>query len=564
MKKYRCKICGYTVEKESLEEDFVCPICGVGKDLFEEVVEDKEAQLEVNELLKKSTLPKRYRCKICGYIYDESTEEVRFQDLSDDWTCPLCGVGKDMFEEIEEEKEEPSKEEIDKRVPIEEDNPGIARIMEKCINCGRCKTICENLVGIKYDYSKTKCAICVNCGQCVLNCPVGALVPKYNYKKVKRYIDDPDKIVVAFTSPAVRVALGEEFGLPSGSFVEGQMIAALRAVGFDYVFDTTFGADLTIMEEASELIKRLQKKEKLPQFTSCCPSWVKYLEIYYPELKDHLSTAKSPISMQGAMIKTYFSKRQGIDPKNVIAVALTPCTAKKAEIRRAELNDSGKYWNDEEIRDTDEVITTSEFAVMLREEGIEFTKLEESKYDDMFDRGSGAGLIFGNSGGVMEAALRTAYHFLTGQNPEGRLLNLTPVRGMEQVKEATVEIANTPLKVAVVYGLPNVVPLLEKLKKNELDYQFIEVMNCPGGCIGGGGQPLVPIGKMDEIRLARMNGIYQKEERDVIRSSYENPDIQKIYEDFLESPLSPLSEELLHTAYEDKSELLKEKDTLLI
>lgn len=502
---------------------------------------------------------KKYRCKICGYIYEGD-------ELPSDYKCPLCGLGTEYFEEISEEEKvvasELKAETIDKRIPIEEDNPAIARVMEKCINCGRCKTVCEDIVGIHYDYHKTKCAVCVHCGQCILNCPVGALIPKYQYKALEREIGDSSKIVVAFTSPSVRVALGEAFGMEPGSFVEGKMIQALREVGVDYVLDTTFGADLTIMEEASELIERIQKNETLPQFTSCCPAWVKYVEMYYPDLIKHLSTTKSPIGMQGTMVKTYFSKLKGIDPKNIVTVALAPCTAKKYEITRSQLHDSGIYHHDETIRDNDYVITTSEFALMLREKGIDFVNLPDSQYDDLFGRGSGAGLIFGNTGGVMEAAIRTAYYLITGNSPTDSLLHFQSVRGLDSVREASITIDDKSIKVAVIHGLPNVVPFLEQLRKGEkLEYSFIEVMNCRGGCIGGGGQPLSAINQADEIRKKRIAGLYREDEKNVIRCSHENPDIQKIYRDFLDHPLSSRAKELLHTSYEDKSKLLKEENS---
>lgn len=485
---------------------------------------------------------KKYRCKLCGY-------EVEMEEMPIDYKCPICGVSASMFEEV--------KEEIDNRIPISPNNPAIARIMEKCINCGRCKTICQEQVGIKYDIKNTKEPVCVNCGQCVLNCPVGALVPKYNYQKVFEAINDPEKIVIVSTSPAVRVALGEEFKMEAGSFVEGKMIAALRKLGFDYILDTTFGADLTIMEEASELVERIKNNKNLPQFTSCCPAWVKYVEMYYPELLNHISSCKSPIGMQGAIIKTYFAKMKNINPEKIVNVALTPCTAKKFEINRPELNDSSKYNNTDKLRDMDYVITTSELGLMLREKEIDFKTLEDEKYDNLLDRGSGAGLIFGNTGGVMEAALRTAYKLLTGKDPDKHLLKLEEVRGYQGVRQATIKIDSIDLKVAVVYGLKNVKIFLEKLKNNDLDYQFIEVMNCPLGCVGGGGQPLTAISTLDEIRQKRVMGLYNKEETDIIKCSYDNPDIKKIYKEFLKEPLSDLSEDLLHTTYSSKSDLIK-------
>lgn len=557
MKKFKCKICGHMIEAEELPSDYKCPLCGVGSDLFLEVVDDSEAVLEIIKNTKPDLKKKKYRCRVCGYMLETS-------ELDADYKCPLCGLGVEFFDDVSKEEaanDELISEEIDKRIPIELDNPGIARIMEKCINCGRCKTICEESVGIHYDYALTKCAVCIHCGQCILNCPVGALIPKYQYKAVEKEINNPNKIVIGFTSPAVRVALGESFKMPPGSFVEGKMIKSLRQVGFDYVFDTTFGADLTIMEEASELIERIQHKKSLPQFTSCCPAWVKYVEMYYPKLRDHLSSSKSPISMQGAMIKTYFAKMKGIDPSRIVTVALTPCTAKKYEINRPELCDGGKYL-EKDIRDTDYVITTNEFAVMLKEHKIDFANLENSNYDQLLEKGSGAGIIFGNSGGVMEASIRTAYYLLTGKLPEEPLLKFTDVRGLKGVKEAKINIQGIILKVAVVHEIPNMVPLLEKLKKEKsLEYDFIEVMNCRGGCIGGGGQPLTAINQRDEILTKRMEGLYHQDEKEKIKCSFENPDIKKIYQDFLDSPLSPLAEKLLHTSYEDKSALLKEANS---
>ena len=307
------------------------------------------------------------------------------------------------------------------RVPIEKDNPSIMRHEDKCIKCGMCKNVCTEYIGVHGTYSFEDTgnkAICINCGQCANSCPTGSITEKYEYQDVRRLVKEKRGTVIVSTSPSVRVAIGEEFGLPPGTFTEGKMVALLKKLGVDYVLDTNFSADLTICEEASELIDRIQNGGVLPQFTSCCPSWVKYVETYMPDKIPNLSSAKSPIGMQGPTIKTYFASRMGLDPEKIINVALTPCTAKKMEIRRSEMNSAGKYLGKPDMRDMDHVITTRELALWAKEEGVDFISLSDMPFDSPLGEASGAGVIFGNTGGVMEAALRTATYLLTGKNPE--------------------------------------------------------------------------------------------------------------------------------------------------
>lgn len=449
---------------------------------------------------------------------------------------------------------------LDVRVPMDEDNVAIVRHEEKCIKCGMCKTVCEEYIGVHGTYTLEETGgkgICIHCGQCTQVCPVDSLTERYEYQDIREAIADPEKIVIVSTSPSVRVGLGEEFGMPAGSFVEGKMIALLRKLGVDYVLDTNFAADLTIVEEGSELIERITKgRGPLPQFTSCCPAWVKFAEIYYPEILPNISSAKSPIGMQGPTIKTYFAKKKGIDPTKIVNVALTPCTAKKFEIRREEMSDAADYLQIEGLRDMDAVITTRELAKMAREAGIDFASLEDSAYDEYMGEGSGAGVIFGNTGGVMEAALRTAYELITGKEAPAPLLDLQPVRGYEGIREASLDVDGLTVNVAVVYGTANVRKMIERVKAGEKQYHFIEVMTCPGGCIGGGGQPKTMLPIADDARKARIASLYKRDGSMKVRKSHENEQIKKLYEEFYGQPLSELAEKMLHTMYKDRSELL--------
>lgn len=449
------------------------------------------------------------------------------------------------------------------RVAIDADNPSICRDEAKCIKCGMCKEICTNDIGVHGTYTFADTgdrAFCINCGQCANVCPTQSITEVYEYEAVQAAINDPDKIVVVSTSPSVRVALAEAFGLPAGSFAQGKMVALLRALGVDYVLDTNFAADLTIMEEAAELIERVTKGTRpLPQFTSCCPAWVRFAETCYPELLPNISTAKSPIGMQGPTIKTYFAQKMGLNPEKIVNVALTPCTAKKFEIRRSEMNAAGKNLGKPDLRDMDHVLTTREAALWAKAAGIDFAALPESDFDRLMGEASGAGVIFGNTGGVMEAAVRTAYRLLTGENPPAKLFTLEPVRGYDGLREADLEVAGVTLHLAVVHGTANARKMIERVREGKKQYHFIEVMTCPGGCIGGGGQPRNLEADADEIRKARIQSLYARDAQMPQRLSHENQEIQALYREFYGKPLSDLAEKMLHTGYIDRSADLKQK-----
>lgn len=440
----------------------------------------------------------------------------------------------------------------DIRVPIEENNLAIRRIESLCIKCGQCRDVCKKAisVGEHFDLRKTNdMAICIQCGQCANICPTGSIVEIQDFMKVKQYINDPKKKVVFLTSPSVRVGIGESFGKKAGDYLEKEMVGSLRQLGADYVFDTTFAADLTIMEEASELIDRVIHHKPLPQFTSCCPAWVKFVETYYSHLLPNISTSKSPISMFGPTIKTYFAKKEGIDSSDIITVALTPCTAKKFEIQRDEMQSAGEVLQIENMRDTDLVITTKELANWMKAENIDLDHIVPSDFDQLMKRGSGAGVIFGNTGGVMEAALRTAYCLLTNTEPPKDYLDMSVLRGLDGIKKAEVTIGDITLKAAVIHGLDNARKFLDDLNKSGEHYDFVEVMTCRGGCIGGGGQPKRLDANMDDVRNSRIQGLYEKDANMKVRYSHDNPDIKQIYKEFFGAPLSELAEKLLHTTY---------------
>ena len=440
---------------------------------------------------------------------------------------------------------------------VDDLSPSIVRDFNKCILCRRCVAACKNVQGIGAidcinrgfescistvgDHSLND-VNCTFCGQCIEACPTGALHEKETINDVWIKLKDPETTVLVQTAPAVRVALGEEFGMPIGTNVQGKMVTALKRLGFDKVFDTNTGADFTIMEEANEFIERFKEHDNLPMITSCSPGWVRYIEMNYPELLPHLSTCKSPHQMFGALLKTYYAQKEGLDPEKIYVVSVMPCIAKKFERERPEMKENGLY-------DVDNVITTRELARMIKQANIEFEKLEDSPYDAPMGEASGAGAIFGTTGGVMEAALRTAQDVLTGEDlPK---INFEQVRGGEGIKRATITIAGKPISVVAASGLSNAKKILDEIKSGKSNYQFVEIMACPGGCIMGGGQPIKSskIRSEVDVRKLRADSLYSIDERSTIRKSHENPVVKKIYEEFLEKPGSYRAEKLLHTKY---------------
>lgn len=454
---------------------------------------------------------------------------------------------------------------------IDISSPSIMKDDSKCIRCQRCVRTCTELqkvsaIAVSGKGAEQKIStfmdmplstvVCTNCGQCINRCPTGALVERTSIDQVFDAINNPKKHVVVQTAPAVRIALGEDLGYAPGERVTGKMVTALKRLGFDSVLDTDFTADLTIMEEGTELLTRLKsalvdgnKEIALPMTTSCSPGWIKFIEHKFPEFLPNVSTCKSPQQMFGALVKTYYAQKRNINPEDIVSVSIMPCTAKKYEADRPEMRSSG-------YKDVDYVLTTRELAKMIKQAGIDFLNLENDKYDSIMGDSTGAAVIFGATGGVMEAALRTAYEIVTGREVPFEHLNITPVRGMEGVREASVKIdgctndwkflEGAELKCAIAHGLVNADKVMSAVKAGEANYHFIEVMACPGGCLGGGGQP-IPTNA--EIRAKRADAIYEEDMGMPLRKSHENPEVQQIYKEFLEKPLSHKSHELLHTHY---------------
>lgn len=443
---------------------------------------------------------------------------------------------------------------------IDDLSPSIVRDFNKCILCRRCIAACKNVqkIGaidcINRGFSSCISTVgdnslndvnCTFCGQCIEACPTGALHEKESIDDVWVKLKDPDYHVVVQTAPAVRVALGEEFGMDIGTNVTGKMVTALKRLGFDKVFDTNTGADFTIMEEANEFVERFTNGGVLPMITSCSPGWVKYIEMNYPELLPHLSSCKSPHQMFGALLKTYYAEKEEINPENIYVVSVMPCIAKKFERQRNEMKNNGMY-------DVDAVLTTRELSRMIKQANIEFTKLEDSEFDAPMGEATGAAAIFGTTGGVMEAALRTAQDTLTGKNLEK--IDFESVRGGDGIKRAIVNIAGNDVNVVAASGLANAQTILEEIKSGKANYQFVEIMACPGGCVMGGGQPIKSskIRREVDVRSLRANALYSIDEKSVIRKSHENPVVKKIYKEFLEKPGSHKAHELLHTSYEKR------------
>lgn len=443
--------------------------------------------------------------------------------------------------------------------PIDTTAAHMYRDNNKCVLCRRCVAVCEKTQGIGVIGANDRgisthigsafekglgTTSCVSCGQCIAVCPTGALSEKDFTKEVLAAIADPEKKVIVNTAPAVRAALGEAFGMPIGTNVEGKMVAALRRLGFDFVFDTNFSADLTILEEGTELIERVTNQGVLPMITSCSPGWVKFCEHYYPDMLPHLSSCKSPQQMFGAVTKTYFAEKMGWDPKDIVCVSIMPCTAKKFESGRENQSASG-------YPDIDYALTTRELSRMIERAGLQFTALPDEKFDDPLGIFTGAGLLFGATGGVMEAALRYAVEEITGDKLGADAINFKEVRGTDGIKEATYKVGDLEVKVAVVSGLANARIVMDKIRSGEADYTFVEIMACPGGCVNGGGQPIQPgsVRNFNDLRALRAKALYDQDATMKLRKSQDNPAVQALYTEYLGKPGSHKAHEILHTSY---------------
>ncbi len=525
--KGNCRVCVVEVEGQPRLQPSCCTPVTQGMVIKTNSKRVREARKAIVELILAA-----HNCNCLTCIRNNNCE---LQNISRE-----LGIDSVRFDNVEE------------ILPLDNSNPSIVRDGSKCIKCGRCVEVCSKVQGVGAIYNINRShdmriapayeeglnnVPCVYCGQCINVCPVGAIYEKNDINNVWKVLDDKSKHVVVQVAPAVRVSIGEEFGFDAGSIVTGKIVSLLKRIGFDRVFDTNFTADLTIIEEGNELLHRIKNGGKLPMMTSCSPGWIRYVEYFYPELLENVSTCKSPQQMFGALAKSYYAEKYKINPENIVVVSIMPCTAKKAECIRDEMNDSG-------YQDVDFVLTTRELVRMVHQSGININKIEEKDFDDPFGITTGAAAIFGATGGVMEAALRTVYEIVTGN--ELKNINLTTVRGIDGIKEAEIPVGDLNVKVAVANGLNNAKIILDMINEGKADYHFIEIMACPGGCIGGGGQPIP--GNI-EVKKQRMDGIYNVDKSKLIRKSHKNPAIIKLYEEYLGEPLGHKSHKLLHTHY---------------
>jgi iron-only hydrogenase group A len=552
---------------EGREAQGACRVCVVELEGSKSLVASCSTPAsEGMEIRTNTARVRKARSAVVDFLLSEHDGNCQVCERNDD--CELQSIAREIgIDSIRFDGEK-------SRKVIDDSTPALIRDSSKCIKCRRCVVVCQQiqhvgaispqnrgfntLIGPAFELGLADVP-CVQCGQCAAICPVGAITEKSAIKEVWAALDDPTKFVIVQTAPAIRAALGECFGMEPGSRVTGKMVSALRQLGFDAVFDTNFTADLTIMEEGSELLSRLKKTlvdkqdAHLPMFTSCSPGWIKFAEYYYPQFLDNISTCKSPQQMFGAVAKTYYAKKIGRNPEDIVVASVMPCTAKKFEAQRPEMNSSG-------VRDVDYVLTTRELGRMIKQAGIDFISLPDSVMDAPLGLSSGAADIFANTGGVMEAAIRTAYELITGKELPMENLHVRTVMGLDGLKKAELKITGclpdwkflegVTLKVGVAHGLNNAAKILELIKNGQESFHFVEIMTCPGGCIGGGGQPRFTD---DETRKKRIHAIYDEDEGKKMRKSHDNPQIRQIYQEFLEKPLGEKSHQLLHTHYQRRN-----------